>query len=134
MTSYGKAFKTIRLIKDMRLDEAAQTLGIDERTLRDIEAGKTKLISERFDQMLDLYKIERDLVFDLAQNNSGLHNVVHEAKRDGIVVHQADASKESTEDLTMLQKRIEVLEATCLRLEENEKFLKSLILKAIGDK
>ncbi len=116
----------------MRLDEAAQTLGIDERTLRDIEAGKTKLISERFDQMLDLYKIDRDLVFELAQNNSGLHNVVHEAKRDGIVVNQSDASKVPSQDLAMLQKRVEVLEATCLRLEENEKFLKSLVLNAFG--
>ncbi len=118
MTSYGKAFKTIRLIKDMRLDEAAQTLGIDERTLRDIEAGKTKLISERFDQMLALYKIDRELVFELAQSNSGLHNVVHEAKRDGIVVNQSGSSKEpSPQDLEMLQKRVEALEAACLRLE-----------------
>lgn len=84
MGEYGHAFKVIRQIKNIPLKEAAYGLGIDERSLRDIENGKTTLVTERFDQLLGYYQIDYKLIFELASGDAPLHKVVHEAKRDGM--------------------------------------------------
>lgn len=88
MGGYGHAFKIVRQIKQIPIKDAATNLGIDERSLRDIENGKTTLVTERFGQLLDFYKIDHNLIFELAEDKVSLQNVVHEAKRDGIVVNQ----------------------------------------------
>lgn len=113
MGGYGHAFKVIWQIKNIPLKEAAFSLGIDERSLRDIENGKTALVTERFDQLLSYYKIDYKLIFELASGDAPLHNVVHEAKRDGIVVHQAgnsDALAEVHDKLSRIEHRLDNME------------------------
>jgi transcriptional regulator with XRE-family HTH domain len=114
---YGKAFKTIRLIKDIREAEAAEALGIDKRTLYDIESGKTALISERFGQMLHLYQVTHDVIFYLADESSNLDkkiiNDINNVERYNFLP-----------DLSNRDKEIELLHNTIDLLKEQDKFHK----------
>jgi transcriptional regulator with XRE-family HTH domain len=123
MANYGKAFKTIRLIKDVTLTEAADALHVDERTLRDIESGKTSVITDRFDQLLQFYKITPEIVFELAGDQNSIQNIIHEVKRDSIF-HQTPTS---ANELETLQRLIDNLEEQIRHLRENDLFQKKLI-------
>lgn len=123
MIAYGKAFKTIRLIKDIPLEEAADGLGIDKRTLWDIESDETKVVFERFEQMTKFYNIEPEVVFDLALSKATFQNVVHKAQRDGIVVNQGQVSENDVRDkyIALLEKQVNQLSARIITLEESLK-------------
>ena len=115
---YGKAFRTVRLIKDIPHGQAASDLNIDPRTLRDIESGKTDIITPRFDQMLTYYSVPYQVIFDLAAaDQAKFQNIIHEAKGKTVVVNQGAASVPSSEQTTQdklvsaLEKQIEQLQA-----------------------
>ena len=125
MIQYGKAFKTIRLIKDIREGEAAEALGIDKRTLYDIESCKTALVSERFEQMLKYYKTSLQVVTDLAKDPSTFHNVINNSKRDAIVVNQGQIPYERDKEISDLRAIIE-------DLKEQDKFRKMEIERLLN--
>lgn len=135
MNAYGKAFRTVRLIKAIPLGIAANDLDIDERTLRDIESGKTDIISPRFDQMLKYYSIPNQVIFDLATDHSKFQNIIHNAKRDAVVVNQGTvpSSEQTAHDklVTALEKQVEHLQNQIRHLEQNDLFQRELIAKLI---
>jgi cytoskeletal protein RodZ len=110
MNDFGKAFRTIRLIKDIPAQIAASDLGIDERSLRDIEHGKTALVTERFEQLRSYYKIPAQLIFDIALEQKGLQHTVNDVKQHstGMIFNQAQNAEK--ELLTQFDKRITFLE------------------------
>lgn len=129
---YGKAFRTVRLIKDIPHGQAASDLNIDPRTLQDIESGKTDIISPRFDQMLTYYAIPHQVIFDLAANPSKFQNIIHEAKCE---INQgttpAPSSEQTAQDklVSALEKQIEQLQSQVRHLERNDFFQKELIAR-----
>lgn len=123
---YGKAFRTVRLIKDIPLGQAASDLDVDERTLRDIESGKTDIITPRFDQMLAYYFIPHQVIFDLAADQSKFQNIIHNAKRDAVVVNQGAVP---SSEQTVQEKLVNSLEKQIEQLQQNDLFQKELIAK-----
>ncbi len=114
--NFGKALKTVRLIKGMSQKEAAGLLHIDDRTLRDIEADKTRVTAEQVEQFAAVYLVDITLIYEMAKEQVPLQNIVHEAKRDGIVVNQnQDVGKGIIE---YLMSRVETLEARVRQLEQ----------------
>lgn len=134
MHNYGQAFRTIRLIRNLSLEQVADALSIDERSLRDIESGKTKVVSERSQQMTKFYNVEPELVFELAAGRATFQNIIHDAKRDAIVVNQGQAPEKDIQEkyVAALEKRIDEMEARIRHLENNEAFLKDLIAKKLS--
>jgi transcriptional regulator with XRE-family HTH domain len=124
MNNYGKAFKIIRLIKDIHLNNAAIDLKMDERTLRDIESGKTQIISDRFDQLLAYYAIRPEVVLELAADQNTVSNVIQEVKRDNIV-HQNNGINDN--ERTAYQKMIDALQARIEHMEQQEVFYRETI-------
>ena len=127
MGNYGKAFKIIRLIKDINLDAAAEGLDIDTRTLRDIESGKSSVITDRFDQMIKFYQVKPEIILDLAVDQTAFQNVIHEVKRDNIFNQSTTSEKETLERL------ISSLETRIQQLEANDVFHKNMINKLLND-
>lgn len=133
---YSKAFRTVRLIKDIPLGQAASDLDVDERTLRDIESGKTDIISPRFDQLLKYYSIPHQVIFDLAADQSKFQNVIHKAKSETVQINQgaaAASSEQTTQDklVSSLEKQIEQLQSQVQHLERNDFFQKELIARLV---
>jgi cytoskeletal protein RodZ len=97
MNDFGKAFRTIRLIKDIPTQTAASDLGIDERSLRDIEHGKTALVTERFEQLRSYNQVPAQLIFDIALEQKSLQHTVNDVKQNstGMIFNQGlNAEKE----------------------------------------
>lgn len=115
--NFGKALKTVRLIKGMSQKEAAGLLHIDDRTLRDIEADKTRVTAEQIEQFASVYLVDITLIYEMAKEQVPLQNIVHEAKRDGIVVNQSQDTGKSL--FEYLMNRIELLEKRITALEQN---------------
>ena len=106
MNPYGKAFRIIRLIKDIPLGTVASDLNIDERILRKIEDGETDLITPRFNQMPQYYKIEYPIIFELAKDHGAFQNVIQSINGDSTIVNQNVSSIQMSE----MQKRIDIVE------------------------
>jgi transcriptional regulator with XRE-family HTH domain len=115
--NFGKALKTVRLIKGLSQKEAAGLLHIDDRTLRDIEADKTRITAEQVEQFAGVYLVDITLIYEMAKEQVPLQNIVHEAKRDGIVVNQSQDTSKSV--FEYLMNRIELLEKRITALEQN---------------
>jgi transcriptional regulator with XRE-family HTH domain len=115
--NFGKALKTVRLVKGLSQKEAAGLLHMDDRTLRDIEADKTRITAEQVEQFARIYLVDITLIYEIEKEQVPLQNIVHEAKRDGIVVNQnQDIGKGVIEYLIS---RIEILENKVRQLEQN---------------
>lgn len=123
MNNIGKAFRTVRLIKDMTLLQAADKLGVDERSLRDMENGKTTLVTERFSQLLEMYQISASLVFDIATDQSSIQNTVQEVRQNatGMVFNYAEKDM-----FAYLEKRVAYL-------EEQNRILLDMLFKQRGE-
>ena len=52
--NFGKALKTVRLVKGLSQKEAATLVHIDDRTLRDIEADKTRITAEQVEHFASI--------------------------------------------------------------------------------
>lgn len=85
--SYGKALKTIRLIKGLLQEDVASKAHVDVRTLREIESERRHLSADEVQKFSEIYKIDVKLIYEMAQDQVPLQNIVYEAKRDGIVVN-----------------------------------------------
>jgi transcriptional regulator with XRE-family HTH domain len=115
--NFGKALKTVRLVKGLSQKEAAGLLHMDDRTLRDIEADKTRITAEQVEQFARIYLVDITLIYEIEKEQVPLQNIVHEAKRDGLVVNQnQDIGKGVIEYLIS---RIEILENKVRQLEQN---------------
>ena len=113
--NFGKALKTVRLVKGLSQKEAATLVHMDDRTLRDIEADKTRITAEQVEHFASIYKVDITLIYEMAKELVPLQNIVYEAKRDGIVVNQGqDIGKGLFEHLIS---RLEGLEARLRALE-----------------
>jgi hypothetical protein len=130
MNPYGKAFRIIRLIKDIPLGTVAGDLNIDERTLRKIEDGETDLITPRFNQMLQYYKIEYPIIFELAKDHGAFQNVIQSINGDSTIVNQNVSSIQMSE----MQKRIDIVEREIEQYKENDRFQKEMIAKLMEKK
>lgn len=115
--NFGKALKTVRLIKGISQKEAAGLLHMDDRTLRDIEADKTRITAEQVEQFAGVYLVDITLIYDMAKEQVPLQNIVHEAKRDGIVVNQNQEIGKGL--IEYLISRVEILETRVQQLEQN---------------
>jgi len=107
--NFGKALKTIRLVKGLSQKEAAGLVHMDDRTLREIEADKTRISAEQVELFATTYKVDITLIYEMAKDQVSLQNIVHEAKRDGIVVNQAQ--EHSNGMFEYLMQRLDKLEA-----------------------
>lgn len=126
--NYGKAFKTIRLIKGIQLSQAADELNIDERTLRKIEDGETDIITPRFEQLLNYYAVEYNVVFELIKDQPLPQNIIRTIKGNDTVVNQNQVS------VTEREKLISSLEAQIEQLKINDKFQKEIIERLLSNK
>jgi transcriptional regulator with XRE-family HTH domain len=126
--NYGKAFKTIRLIKGIQLSQAADELNIDERTLRKIEDGETDIITPRFEQLLNYYAVEYNIVFELIKDQPLPQNIIRTIKGNDTVVNQNQVS------VTEREKLISSLEAQIEQLKINDKFQKEIIERLLSNK
>jgi transcriptional regulator with XRE-family HTH domain len=129
MHNYGKAFRTIRLIKGIALGQAADGLNIDERTLRKIEDGETDLITPRFDQMLSFYAVEYPIVFELVKEHMPSQNIIQSITGDSTVVNQNQPAPMEDKD-----KYISALLAQIEQMQLNDKFQKEWIERLMTGK
>jgi tripartite-type tricarboxylate transporter receptor subunit TctC len=88
---------------------------MDDRTLRDIEADKTRITAEQVEHFASIYKVDITLIYKMAKEQVPLQNIVYEAKRDGIVVNQGQEPGKGVFD--HLMSRLEGLEARIRELE-----------------
>lgn len=117
LMNFGKALKTVRLVKGLSQKEAAHLVHMDDRTLRDIEADKTRITAEQVELFASIYRVDITLIYEMAKEQVPFQNIVHEAKRDGIVVNQGtDLGKGLVDHLLS---RIEILEARLKELERS---------------
>jgi transcriptional regulator with XRE-family HTH domain len=117
LMNFGKALKTIRLLQGLSQKEAASLLHMDDRTLRNIEADKTRITAEQVEQFASIYRVDITLIYEMAKEQVPFQNIVHEAKRDGIVVNQdADLGKGLVDHFLS---RLEILEASVKELERS---------------
>ena len=113
---FAKALKILRHIKGFTQVEIAQGVYMDERTYREIESGRKSLSAEQVQVFADFFQVEVKLIYDIAQDSISTQNIVHEAKRDGIVIN--NAQDESKEVVTYLLARVKVLEQEIKTLRE----------------
>ena len=113
--NFGKALKTVRLVKGLSQKEAATLVHIDDRTLRDIEADKTRITAEQVEHFASIYKVDITLIYEMAKEQVPLQNIVYEAKRDGIVVNQGQ--EPGKEILDRILSRLEDLKARMRNME-----------------
>ncbi len=115
--NFGKALKTIRLVKGLNQKEAANLVHMDDRTLRDIEADKTRISAEQVELFASIYKVDITLIYEMAKEQVPLQNIVYEAKRDGIVVNQGQELSKGVDYLLLriegLETRVKELEGRC---------------------
>jgi transcriptional regulator with XRE-family HTH domain len=113
---FAKALKILRHIKGLTQVEIAQGVFMDERTYREIESGRKSISAEQVQTFADFFQVEVKLIYDIAQDSISTQNIVHEAKRDGIVIN--NAQEESKELITYLLGRIKDLEQEIKILRE----------------
>lgn len=114
--NFGKALKTLRVVKGLSQKEAASLVHMDDRTLRDIEADKTRISAEQVELFASVYKVDITLIYEMAKEQIPLQNIVYEAKRDGIV-HQGTPVENGV--VEQLLSRLAVLEARIRELERS---------------
>ena len=119
MTNFGETFRIIRTLKKILPKQVAADLNCDEKTIRDIELGKTQLVSKRFKQLCDYYKIEPDLVFSVAAGKASFQNFVYNTDRNGLVDNYVKDLEKDIRDkyITILKKQVEQLQTRISILE-----------------
>ena len=125
MNPYGKAFRIIRLIKNISLTQAAAELNIDDHTLRNIEDGKTDIITPRFDQLLEYYHVPHTVIFELAKDQSAFQNVIQTITGESTVVNQNQSPPGSENEGKQTDLLIQ-------QLQGNDRFQKNLIEQLMG--
>lgn len=107
---FGRALKILRSIKSLNQIEVASGVYMDERTYREIEADRRALSAKEVALFADFFKVDIQLIYDIAQNTVPIHNMVHEAKRDGIVINQGKETQDNSDLIAYLLKRVRELE------------------------
>ncbi len=107
---FGKALKILRLIKELNQAQVATGVHMEERTYREIESDRRSISAKEVILFADFYRIDIQLIYDIAKDTLPLQNIVHEAKRDGIVINNGNGTP-PTDLITYLLQRIKELEA-----------------------
>ncbi len=115
--NFGKALKTIRLVQGLDQTDVAKLAHMDVRTLREIEADRTRIPAEQVEIFAGIYKVSIQIIYDMAREEVQLQNIVYEAKRDGIVVNQGQDLGKGVFD--HLMSRLEKLESRIKELEQS---------------
>jgi transcriptional regulator with XRE-family HTH domain len=120
--AFGNAIRIIRQIQKIKQYELAEKVSKDERALRSLEAELTDVSVEQAMLFAKVFNVEVNLIYELAKDQGKINNVVHTAKRDGIVVNQGQT--EASQDILSqwikdLEHRVHNLETT--RHQQQEK-------------
>lgn len=115
---FGKALKILRSIKDLHQSDVASGVFMDERTYREIESDRRALSAKEVIVFAEFYKIDIQLIYDIAMDTVPLQNIVHEAKRDGIVINNAPNAENTNEVVAYLLQRIKELETQIAELKK----------------
>lgn len=91
---------------------------MDERTYREIESDRRALSAKEVIVFAEFYKIDIQLIYDIAMDTVPLQNIVHEAKRDGIVINNAPNAENTNEVVAYLLQRIKELETQIAELKK----------------
>lgn len=63
LEAIGKELKITRLRLNLSLDDVAKKLNVNRETIRRYETNSNGLSVERLEELLDLYKIEKNIFF-----------------------------------------------------------------------
>lgn len=118
MTNFGEAFRIIRTVKKIAPKQAAADLECDEKTIRDIESGKVGVVSKRFQQLCDYYKVEPELVLALASGKTSFQNIIYDAHHNDTVINGQKAEDDVQKKyISLLEKQLESLQIRVAELE-----------------
>lgn len=116
---FGKALKILRSIKDLNQIDVASGIHMEERTYREIESDRRALSAKEVLLFADFFEVDVQLIYDIARDLLPVQNIVHEAKRDGIVINNSKVSNiENHEIVSLLLQRIKELES---RIDDYQK-------------
>jgi transcriptional regulator with XRE-family HTH domain len=107
---FGKALKILRSIKELHQSDVAAGVFMEERTYREIESDRRAMSAKEVILFAEFYKIDIQLIYDIAMDTIPLQNIVHEAKRDGIVINNVPSGESTSELVSYLLQRIKDLE------------------------
>ena len=80
--------------------------------------------------MLQYYKIEYPIIFELAKDHGAFQNVIQSINGDSTIVNQNVSSIQMSE----MQKRIDIVEREIEQYKENDRFQKEMIAKLMEKK
>lgn len=117
---FGKALKILRSVKDLTQSEVANLVHMEERTYREIESDRRALSAKEIAVFAQFFQVDVQLIYDIAQDAAPVQNIVHEARRDGIVIHHGKEAEANQEVVYYLLQRIKALEQELFNCRQKE--------------
>lgn len=116
---FGKALKILRSVKEMTQSEVANAVHMEERTYREVESDRRALSAKEIAVFAQFFQVDVQLIYDIAQDSAPVQNIVHEARRDGIVIHHGKTTEAHNEVVHYLLQRIKDLEEQLLKYQQS---------------
>lgn len=124
-SSIKKNIGNVRKEKKLTQEELAQRTGMSRNSLREIEVGETRLISEKLSDIADALGVTAErliLGYDPMENNDSLSDI-----RQSYETYRLDCEREMArlrEELAIRDKLISTLEDLNASLKDNCRFLR----------